>query len=447
MSTPISAADLGAIVAALTQYASAPPASLQVQLPDQPASGYGATLAADVAALQTAAGDLGAAGSLTGTGATNTAPGAVALSVSVAPPQDAYYSVVVNSLAQAQITSSSSTYTDSNATTVASGGSLTIGGVSVNVSGSTTLQGLADAINGTADIGVTASVAPSSAGQYSLVLTGNRTGAANAFTITNDLTGGAGITFGANTQDATDASVTVDGVTTTSATNTIGSVIPGATLTLLQAGASAAMTLTTAVEAPDAATLVQNFVTAYNNLRTLAQSQPAASLSGGLTSSTSSGLLGSLMAALNSQLAGTSATDGTYPSLAQVGIGVDASGNLTFDSGAFDSAVASTSLTDIQNLFSGPGGSGGVFSTITATIDSYVAAGGLAATPQTPASPDLQSLNGQIASLQNQLALEQQLLQQQSLAADSTVSSLTSQGRTLTSLSQQYGGASSFSYR
>ena len=41
---------------------------------------------------------------------------------------------------------------------MASGGALTIGGATVNVAGDVTLQGLATAINETADIGVTASV-------------------------------------------------------------------------------------------------------------------------------------------------------------------------------------------------------------------------------------------------------------------------------------------------
>ena len=440
MSTPVSSTDLGALITALMQQTSTPLTGLHAQPSNlQPQTSNDATLAVDLGALQTAASNLGAANSLTGTGVTNTAPVAVSVSTSAAPPQGGYYSVVVNSLAQAQITSSSSTYIDSNTTTVVSGGSLSIGGVTVNLSGSTTLQGLADAINNTADIGVAASVAQSAAGQYSLVLTGNQTGSANAFTITNDLTGGAGVTFGANTQNATDASVTVDGVTSTSATNTISSAIPGTTLTLLQANASAAITLTTAAEAPDAGTLVQNFVTAYNNLRALAQSQQQAYVNGDLASSTSSGLLGSLMASLSSQLAGSGGADGTYHSLAQVGIGFDAAGNLTFDNGAFNSAVSSASLTDVQNLFSGPGGSGGVFSAITATINDHVAAGGLVASPQTPASLDLQALNQQIASTQNQLALQQQLLQQQDTAANSTVSMLTSQGHTLTTLSNQLG--------
>jgi flagellar hook-associated protein 2 len=440
MSTPVSSTDLSALIIALTQQPSTPQAGLQMHVPNlQPRYSSAATLAADVGALQAAASGLGAANSSTGTGVANTNPGAVALSTSAAPAEDSYYSVAVNSLAQAQVTSSSSTYADADTTIVATGGSLTIGGVAVKVSGSTTLQGLADAINGAGGVPVTAAVVQSAAGQYSLALTGNQTGAAGAFTVANDLTGGAGIAFGANTQEATDASVSIDGVTTTSATNHISSAIPGATLTLLQANASATITLTTAANAPDASnarTLAQNFVTAYNTLEAFAQSQPPAHVNGDLTGGTHDGLLASLMTDLGSQLAGSSGTGDASQQLARVGITLDSSGTLTFDSAA---ATASP-----QNLLSGSDSSSGLFSAITTTIDRYVRAGGLVADPQTPAATGQPSLAEQIASMQSQLALEQQLLQQQDAATNSAVSTLTSQGTTLTALSNQFrtaGGA------
>ena len=61
--------------------------------------------------------------------------------------------------------------------------------------------GLAEAINDTADIGVTASVVRSGA-PYQLVLTGKETGAAAAFAVSNGLTGGSGVSFSAtNAQD------------------------------------------------------------------------------------------------------------------------------------------------------------------------------------------------------------------------------------------------------
>jgi flagellar hook-associated protein 2 len=143
------------------------------------------------------------------------------------------YSLVVNELARAQVMTSTSTYA---ATTdvVATGGSMTFtksGGspVAVTLTGSTTLQGLADKINATTDIPVTASVVQSAPGTYRLMLTAKDTGVSNEFTFTKTLTGGGGVTFtdtdtdgtygetaADNTQTALDASLTVNGLTVTS---------------------------------------------------------------------------------------------------------------------------------------------------------------------------------------------------------------------------------------
>src|SRR3954469_9406721 len=67
------------------------------------------------------------------------------------------YDVVVNTLARAQVTASNSTSDDADTTIVATGGSLTVGGVQVTLTAGTTLQGLADQINHTDAVGVTAS--------------------------------------------------------------------------------------------------------------------------------------------------------------------------------------------------------------------------------------------------------------------------------------------------
>ena len=106
------------------------------------------------------------------------------------------YDVVVSQLARAQVTASTSLHPDADTTAVAAGGSLVINGKTVTVTVPTTLQKLADAINATEDIGVTATVVSPTPGQYQLVLTSHSTGAANGFTIQNNLTGGASaVTF------------------------------------------------------------------------------------------------------------------------------------------------------------------------------------------------------------------------------------------------------------
>ena len=135
------------------------------------------------------------------------------------------------------MTGTSSTHTDHDATIVASAGTLTIGGVAVTLTGDVTLDGLADAINSTPNIGVSASVVQNGS-NFQLVLTGQQTGAANSFAITNGLSGGAGVAFSAtNAQDASNAEGTVNGIAFSTPSNTIDGVIPQSTLELSKTAA------------------------------------------------------------------------------------------------------------------------------------------------------------------------------------------------------------------
>ena len=146
------------------------------------------------------------------------------------------------------MTASAATVPDANLTVVASGGTITIGGVTVTLSGDTTLQGLADAINATDGIGVSATVVRTGTASYRLALTSTLTGEANAFTVINDLSGGGGITFidtdgdgisgnslSDNAVRATDASILVNNLPVTSASNILAGIMPGVTLTALKA--------------------------------------------------------------------------------------------------------------------------------------------------------------------------------------------------------------------
>jgi flagellar capping protein FliD len=98
-----------------------------------------------LATLKSAAADLGDLTTLSGFSGTSTDPDAVSVSTS-AGAAAVDFEVVVNSLARAQVTSSTTSLPDANTTVVASGGSLTVNGVAVTIAGDVTLQGLADTI-------------------------------------------------------------------------------------------------------------------------------------------------------------------------------------------------------------------------------------------------------------------------------------------------------------
>ncbi len=194
------------------------------------------TFASKLASLESAVTALSAGNAFDGRAATVSDPTAATVQVGGTTPRGSY-AISVTSLAKAQVTGTSSTHADRDTTIVASGGTLTIGGVDVTLTGDVTLDGLADAINSTANIGVSASVVQNG-NTFQLALTGQQTGAANSFAITNGLSGGTGATFNAaNAQDASNAVGTVNGIAFSTPGNTVDGVIPQSTLVLSKTAA------------------------------------------------------------------------------------------------------------------------------------------------------------------------------------------------------------------
>jgi flagellar hook-associated protein 2 len=198
--------DFSSIVNALMQQASQPLTALQTSQTavKSQISAY-ATLSSRIGTMQDAASALDDASALNSFSGTSSDPTSVGVAVS-SSVQAAHYDVVVNDIARAQVTVSATSAPDADTTVVASGGTLTIGGVDVAISGDVTMQQLATAINNTDGIGVSATVIRTAPGAYRLALTSRDTGADNAFTITNNLTGGSGVAFAGNAVEASDAS-------------------------------------------------------------------------------------------------------------------------------------------------------------------------------------------------------------------------------------------------
>jgi len=154
-----------------------------------------------------------------------------------------------------------------------------------------------------------------------------------------------------------DASLTVDGVPITSATDTVTGAIPGVTLTLLGATSSAA-NLTVASDASGISTVLNQFVTDYNTAVNLVNAQfqfsNTTNSEGVLASDpTVQSLQAALAGALNfvaPPVAGNTTT--TAPTLDSIGISVGTDGTLSVDSTTLDAALVNNP-TDVQNLFQG----------------------------------------------------------------------------------------------
>ena len=193
------------------------------------------------------------------------------------------HTVEVTALAAAQRTAGTVAF--ASATSSVNGGrsmSVTLGGTAFSsgttisvAAGDDTPQGVVDAINA-AKVGLSAYLVNTgdASTPYKVVVAG-ATGADEAFTISaSDASDGgatdSGFDFSStNLQEAADAAVTVDGISVTSASNTVTEVVPGMTLVLKATNAGSAAHLDLSNDTSVAKAKVNALVTAYNDANAL----------------------------------------------------------------------------------------------------------------------------------------------------------------------------------
>jgi flagellar hook-associated protein 2 len=207
-------------------------------------------------------------GPLTAQSATSSQPDILtATAQTTAPPGT--HQIVVSSLA-----TTGTVYTDplTNGNTSFLTGGATSGDVKLQVGGAKgtvhdiaitagsndTLSTLASYINAQ-KWGVTANVVTDASGAR-LALTSQATGTPGALAITKNTTG---LAFNPPT-GGTNASLTIDGVPFSSATNTLTGAIAGVTLNLASAAPATSVQLTVGPDAVQATNAINSFVTAYN---------------------------------------------------------------------------------------------------------------------------------------------------------------------------------------
>ena len=179
-----------------------------------------------------------------------------------------------------------------------------------------TLDGLAQAINDTANIGVTASVINDANGSR-LAIVSNTSGAPGNLTITPS-SGVLGFNTGVT---GVNASLTVDGIPISSSTNTVSGAIPGVTLNLLSGDSGSPVTLSIGADVTQQESAINSFVSAYNtvigDLNTQFEVDPTTGQPGPLASD-------STLALAQSQLLASAAFsttgNGAINSLADLGI-------------------------------------------------------------------------------------------------------------------------------
>ena len=224
------------------------------------------------------------------------------------------------------------------------GGSLTIqignraaDAVTINLEQGATLTDLRNAVNN-ADAGVTASIINDGTSDR-LVITSNESGAANQITLTGSLSANSSF---ATTVAAQNAELEIDGISVTSASNTI-TAISGMTLELTGTTGSNPVSLRVTNDMAPLRERMEAFVAAYNNIRStlndLSRFDASGSNSGILSGdSTVRMVLDRVRGVLTSSQSGVSEN---FRDLASLGIMSNRDGTLRFDEDTFNAAAGS----------------------------------------------------------------------------------------------------------
>lgn len=384
------------------------------------------------------------------------------------------HSLTVTSLAQSQTMVSESSTNSGYASDTAQDfgtGTITIANtadpqnpVTVNIGNTNnSLQGIASAINASG-ANVTASVVNDGSGTpYRLVITGNDTG---TYSVTSNLTGG---TYDAPTfntvVNASQAVFTLDGINMTRNSNTVTDAIPGVTLTLTgttaassgTTSASSGTTITIGNDTSGVTSKINNFVSDYNSVMSLintdtAFSSTSSSTTSGSTPSVTTGvlfgdpsvqnILSSLQSVLTSQVSGLT---GSFSSLSDIGITSDPqTGLLSVDSSQLTSAL-STDFNGVTSLFTQNSGTSGLpqnqygvaeqFSQQIANLINPYSSDGSQDTVIPTAiqglNDNITTLNNQVASMQQQLTIEENTLNQEFTNMETTISNTQAWGNEL----------------
>lgn len=229
------------------------------------------------------------------------------------------------------------------------------------------LAGIRDAINA-ANIGVTATIInDGSSAPYRLALSSTNQGASNSIKVTVSPAAGALDNFISNDPAGTqnlketitgqDALLQINGVSVTSASNTVTSAISGVTLNLLKTTSGTPTTVTVGRDSAAFTKAVSSFVKAYNDLNStikdLTSYDPKTKKAGLLLGdSVVRSVQGQIRNTITSSIPGV--TTGAYNNLSQVGITLQKDGTLAVDSSKLTAALNSNS-TDVAALFASLG--------------------------------------------------------------------------------------------
>ena len=272
----------------------------------------------------------------------------------------------------------------------------------LSVQSGASLSSVRDSINNNSSLkaaGVTANIITDSTGQR-LVLSSSKTGEGTDIGVSTTSTGNLGklsidltksadgsITQSKATSDkggyvsalAADAVYTIDGLSMTSASNTVSDAISGVEFALAKADSSA--TITVEANTGGLSTAIKSFITAYNTLvssiNSLTKVTSTTDENGNATTTAaalaSDSITRSILNGLRDELVGTSTNGGSISMLSQLGVTTQNDGTLAIDDDRLETALENN-YESVQGFFTG---SGGLLTRMSSSLDGYTKTNGL----------------------------------------------------------------------
>jgi len=287
-----------------------------------------------------------------------------------------------------------------------------------------TLSSLSAAIN-SADIGVTASVITDSSGSRLSIVSGT-SGAAGQLTISASLTDASSnpVTFPSGSgQVGQDAYLKVDGVSVTSPSNTVTTVIPGITFQLLALSTTPVQVQITD-DTTSIGTAISSFLSAYNKVIGDINTQEGKDSSGNPEPLMGSPVLAQLQGALTGSLF-TGAASGSIRNITQLGISMNNDGTLTLNVDTLNSALNSH-LADVTGFLQNSGSFGQKMSTTLNNLGTQAPNGSIYLAQQQNAAQET-ALNTDISNEDTLLAAQKIQLTNELNTANQILQSIPSQ--------------------
>ena len=265
---------------------------------------------------------------------------------------------------------------------------------------------------------------------YTMVLKSSETGANNNITATGDMA------FSQVGTGASDASLKIDGITVSSASNEMTDLVKGTTINLTQVGTSS---INISQDSEKITEKMDEFVTKYNELldtvKTLTNYNADTKVAGVFQGSSE---IKNMLGSLKDIFSTTISSEGKMSE--DFGIKVEKGGKLTFDKDKFQEVLADDTLA-VQNFFIAEGETNGVFRNMnTELFQIGTSSDGVLKTMKVNYDQKEKSLIESLEKAQSRLDAKYEIMQKRFASFDAVIGRLSNASSTLTSLIDAQNG-------